>query len=49
MEIRERVFKELVVVQKLGKITADENIKLAEKIVAMYHKMVSHIKKDLVH
>ena len=32
MEIRERVFKELVVVQKLGKITADENIKLAEKV-----------------
>ena len=32
MEIRERVFKELVVVQKLGKISADENIKLAENI-----------------
>ena len=32
MEIRERVFKELVVVQKLGKISADENIRLAENI-----------------
>ena len=32
MEIRERVFKELVVVQKLGKKSAEENLKLAEEI-----------------
>ena len=31
MEIRERVFKELVVVQKLGKISDDENIKIGRK------------------
>ena len=32
MEIRERVFKELVVVQKLGTKSAEENLKLAEEI-----------------